>query len=53
MAGRSGREAKSKHLALFHIPPPNDHREDEFLREATQEYGSEVTLATDLATIEI
>ncbi len=53
MAGRSGREAKAKHLALFHIPPPNDHREEEFLREATQEYGSEVTLGTDLARIEI
>jgi ribonuclease BN (tRNA processing enzyme) len=53
MAGRTGREAKAKQLALFHIPPPNDHREDEFFREATQEYGNEVTLATDLATIEI
>jgi len=52
MAGKSGREAKAKRLALFHIPPPNDHREEEFLREATQEYGSEVTLATDLARIE-
>jgi ribonuclease BN (tRNA processing enzyme) len=53
MAGRSGREAKAKHLALFHIPPPNDHREEEFIREATQEYGSGVTLATDLARIEV
>ncbi len=52
MAGKSGREAKAKRLALFHIPPPNDHREEEFLREATQEYGSEVMLATDLARIE-
>jgi ribonuclease BN (tRNA processing enzyme) len=52
MAGKSGREAKAKRLALFHIPPPNDHREEEFLREATQEYGREVTLATDLARIE-
>ncbi len=52
MAGSSGREAKAKRLALFHIPPPNDHREEEFLREATKAYGSDVTLATDLARIE-
>jgi len=49
MAGRSGREAKAKHLTLFHTP--NDHREEEFLREATKKYGSKVTLATDLARI--
>ena len=53
MAGRSGREARARQLALFHIPPPNDHREEEFLHEAAQAYGSEVTLATDLARIEI
>ena len=52
MAGKSGRNAKAKRLALFHIPPPNDHREEEFLREAIEEYGREVTLATDLALIE-
>ena len=53
MAGRSGKEAGARQLALFHIPPPNDRREDEFMHEAAQEYGSEVTLATDLAQIEI
>jgi ribonuclease Z len=53
MAGRSGRESKAKKLALFHIPPPNEHREEEFLKDATQEYGSNVLIASDLATIEI
>lgn len=53
MAGRSGREARAKRLALFHIPPPNEHREEEFRGDATQEYGREVLIGTDLAQIEI
>ena len=53
MAGRAGREANAKHLALFHIPPPNDHREAEFDAQARDAYGKEVTIATDMAQIEI
>jgi ribonuclease BN (tRNA processing enzyme) len=30
MAGRAGREANAKQLTLFHIPPPNERRENEF-----------------------
>jgi ribonuclease BN (tRNA processing enzyme) len=53
MAGRSGREANAKHLVLFHIPPPNDHREEEFQIQAAEAYGRPVTIGTDLAEIEI
>lgn len=52
MAGRVGKEAHAKRLALFHIPPPNDHRENEFHSEAMDAYGNEVQIGTDLATIE-
>ena len=52
MAGRAGKEAHAKRLALFHIPPPNEHRENEFHSEAMDAYGSEVQIGTDLATIE-
>lgn len=53
MAGRAGREAHAKQLVLFHIPPPNEQREDEFRNQAMSEYGNEVILGTDLATIEL
>ena len=53
MAGRCGREANAKRLVLFHIPPPNEPREEEFRRDASQEYGREVMIGTDLAKIEI
>lgn len=52
MAGQAGREAHAKRLVLFHIPPPNEHRESEFHNEAMGEYGNEVQIGTDLATIE-
>ncbi len=52
MAGLAGKEARAKQLALFHIPPPNEHRENEFHKEATDEFGSEVIVGKDLATIE-
>jgi ribonuclease Z len=52
MAGRTGKEAQAKRLAIFHIPPPNDHREEEFRTQTEDEYGSEVIIGTDLATIE-
>ena len=52
MAGRAGKEAHAKRLALFHIPPPNEHREDEFRGQAADGYGGEVVIGTDLATIE-
>lgn len=53
MAGRAGRVAHAKRLALFHIPPPNDHRENEFRDEAAGEYGNEVLIGADLTTIEL
>jgi len=53
MAGRSGKEANAQRLALFHIPPPNEHREEEFRKQASEAYGREVTIGTDLATIEV
>jgi len=53
MAGRCGKEAKAKRLALFHIPPPNEHREVEFLAQAGEAYGRTVTVGTDLATIDV
>jgi ribonuclease Z len=53
MAGRSGKEANARRLALFHIPPPNEHREAEFRKQASGAYGSEVMIGTDLATIEV
>jgi ribonuclease Z len=52
MAGRVGKEAHAKRFALFHIPPPNEHRENEFHNEATDAYGDELQVGTDLATIE-
>jgi len=52
MAGRAGKEAHAKRLVLFHIPPPNEHRENEFHSEAMDAYGSEIQIGTDLATIE-
>lgn len=52
MAGRAGKEAHAKRLALFHIPPPNEHREKEFRSEAMEAYGGEVQIGTDLATVE-
>jgi ribonuclease BN (tRNA processing enzyme) len=53
MAGQVGRNAHSRRLVLFHIPPPNEHRESDFRAEATGEYGSEVQLGTDLAAFEV
>ena len=52
MAGQAAKEAHVKQLALFHIPPPNEHREQEFRSDATKAYGKEVIIGTDLATIE-
>lgn len=52
MAGLAGKEAHAKRLALFHIPPPNESREDEFRSQAEREYGEGVIIGTDLATLE-
>ena len=52
MAGKTGKEARAKRLVLFHIPPPNEHRETEFQEEATEAYGSDVTLGTDLLSMQ-
>jgi len=53
MAGRIAKEAKAKRLILFHIPPPNEHREQEFLAEATASYARDVTIARDMESLEI
>ena len=53
MAGRAGREANAKRLVLFHIPPPNDHREEEFQGQASEAYGRGVIIGNDMAQIEI
>ena len=52
MAGRAANESHAKQLALFHIPPPNEHREREYRSDATKAYGTEIIIGTDLATIE-
>ena len=52
VAGRVGREAAAKRLILFHIPPPNEHREDEFREQAAQAFGSSVTVANDMDRFE-
>jgi ribonuclease BN (tRNA processing enzyme) len=52
MAGRAGRESHAKQLALFHIPPPNEYREEEFRSDAAKAFGKDVVIGTDMATIE-
>jgi ribonuclease Z len=52
VAGQVAREATAKRLVLFHVPPPNDSREHEFHSEATQAFGDEVTVATDMQQFE-
>jgi len=49
-AGITAREAEAKKLVLFHIPPPNDHREQEFQNEASSAYGGDVEIGHDLTT---
>jgi len=51
-AGITAREAEAKKLVLFHIPPPNDHREQEFQNEASSAYGGDVEIGHDLASFE-
>jgi len=52
VAGQVGREAAAKRLVLFHIPPPNEHREHEFSEQAAQAFGSSVTVANDMGHFE-
>lgn len=52
MAGQAAREAQAKRLALFHIPPPNEHREDEFREQASVAYGHEIAIGADLTTLQ-
>jgi len=52
VAGRIGREADARRLVLFHIPPPNDHREQEFREQAAQAFGTNVTVANDMEHFE-
>jgi ribonuclease Z len=53
MAGKAGKEANATRLALFHIPPPNEHREAEFREQARKAYGKEVMIGSDLAIIQV
>jgi ribonuclease BN (tRNA processing enzyme) len=52
IAGQVGREAAAKRLVLFHVPPPNDHRELEFREQASRAFGSDVSVATDMEHFE-
>jgi ribonuclease Z len=49
-AGITARESEAKKLVLFHIPPPNDHREQEFQNEASFAYGGDVEIGHDLTS---
>jgi ribonuclease Z len=51
MAGGVGKEAHAKRLVLFHKPPPNEHKENEFHNEAMDAYGDELQIGTHLTTI--
>jgi ribonuclease BN (tRNA processing enzyme) len=53
MAGKVGREANAKRVMLFHIPPPNENREEEFRDQASEAYGKPVMIGTDMAQIEV
>ena len=53
VAGQVGREARAKRLLLFHIPPPNEAREDEFNSQAAATYGERPTICLDMEQIEI
>lgn len=48
VAGQVGHEANAKQLVLFHVPPPNDHREEEFREQASKSFGNKVTVANDM-----
>jgi len=52
MAGQVAKEANVEALALFHIPPPNEHREKEIRRDASAAYGKDVIVGADLISIE-
>lgn len=52
MAGQAAREAHARRLALFHIPPPNEPREEEFHTAARDEYGNEVTVTKDMTVFD-
>jgi len=49
-AGKTALESNAKRLVLFHIPPPNDHREKEFHDEASSEYKGKVEIGHDLTS---
>jgi len=48
VAGQVGREANAKQLVLFHVPPPNDHRERELCEQASNSFGNRATVANDM-----
>ena len=51
IAGQVGREARAKRLLLFHVPPPNEAREDEFKSQAAFAYGDRPTVCLDMEQI--
>lgn len=46
-AGRAAQLAGAKKVIIFHIPPPNERMEDEYLRQVRRSYGGEVVIAED------
>jgi hypothetical protein len=52
MAGRARKGVHAKRLLLFHIPPPNDHSENEFHSEAMDAYGDEIQIGADMSAVE-
>jgi ribonuclease Z len=51
-AGQVAKEAGAKRLVLFHLPPPNEIRENEFTSQATTAYGGIPIMGTDMAQFE-
>jgi len=51
-AGQVAKEAGAKRLVLFHLPPPNETRENEFTSQATTAYGGIPIMGTDMAQFE-
>ncbi len=52
-AGTVAQIAEVNKLVLFHIPPPNEHREEQFLSEARSTFDGEVVVAGDLMSFDI
>lgn len=48
-AGEVAKDAGARQLVLFHLPPPNEKRENEFSSQAAEAYGGHVIMSTDMA----